>query len=126
MSYRGQEAHRRRVVNGYRNPVQRARDAVVARLWAEQNGLCYLCEEPMALAAASLDHDHRCCPLDSFCAYCVRGLCHVACNHAIGKARDDPDRLECIARNLRSVIADVDARMTSKPEQVVLDVAESP
>jgi hypothetical protein len=121
MAYDNKEAHRRRVQSGYRNRVQRRRDEVVAQFWHDQGGRCYLCEEPIAQEAAVLDHDHRCCPLDSFCAYCVRGLCHVACNLAIGKVRDDPDRMERIARNLRTVLADVDVRLTSKPVQAALE-----
>ena len=40
-----------------------------------------------------IDHDHKCCPYQSGCAKCIRGLlCHV-CNRGLGYFKDDPKRL---------------------------------
>jgi hypothetical protein len=94
---------------------------MAARLWQEQDGCCYLCEESVALENAVIDHDHRCCPEKAFCRYCIRGLAHSTCNTAIGQLGDDPDRLELVARNLRAKLAETDARLASKPEQGMLE-----
>jgi hypothetical protein len=93
---------------------------VVARLWSEQGGLCYLCEEPILLDEAMLEHDHRCCPLGKFCRLCTRGASHQECNKVAGHGGDNPDRLERIARNLRLKLAEIDERLASKPAQVQL------
>lgn len=93
---------------------------IVARLWSEQGGLCYLCEEPVLLEDAMLEHDHRCCPLGKFCRLCTRGASHQECNKVAGHGGDDPDRLERIARNLRVKLAEIGERLASKPEQVLL------
>lgn len=102
---------------GHRNVKDRLRAQLVAELWQEQNGLCYLCDEPVGQDAAVLEHDHRCCPPTYFCSYCIRGVSHEGCNKAIGYVRDDPDRLEVMARNLRVKLAEVDVRLASKPQQ---------
>jgi hypothetical protein len=38
----------------------------------------------------------------------------------VGHAYDDPARLELIAQNLRVKLAEMDARLASKPEQMTL------
>lgn len=104
----------------YRNAKDRRRAEIVARLWQEQDGRCYLCEDPVELDAAILEHDHRCCPPMYFCQYCIRGVSHPGCNSVIGHGRDDPDLLEVIARNLRVKLTEMDVRLASKPEQAEL------
>lgn len=94
----------------------RRRKETTAKLWREQNGCCYLCEQPVPLEDAHLEHDHRCCPRLRFCSSCVRGVSCRGCNHAIGHARDDPDRLELIARNLRAKLAEIDERLQGASE----------
>lgn len=65
-------------------------------LWAAQNGLCALCQKPLELDAAVLDHDHKCCykmiPRDA-CGNCDRGALHLNCNLLLGHAQDDVDLL---------------------------------
>ena len=49
-----------------------------------------------------VDHDHACCPGESSCGSCVRGLlCHT-CNIALGMVRDDASRLRRLADYLES------------------------
>lgn len=71
-------------------------------LFAAQEGLCYLCGEPLPDDPASvhIDHDHRCCGPKSSCPSCRRGLAHIRCNTLLGMAGDDPARLRRIAANL--------------------------
>lgn len=67
-----------------------------------------------------VDHDHTCCPQGKSCRYCRRGLACHPCNLLIGFARDDPQRLRRIARNLEAALAATQHRMAGKAEQVVL------
>jgi Recombination endonuclease VII len=90
-------------------------------LWREQGGRCYLCKQEIPREDAVLEHDHRCCPRLKFCDLCVRGVACQRCNHVVGHAGDDPDRLELIARNLRAKLAEVDERLAAKPEQLTLE-----
>ncbi len=93
-----------------------------AALWDAQDGRCYLCGDEMAAGQAHIDHDHRCCPKDHSCAYCRRGLAHASCNHLIGFADDDPDRLRRIADNLELALKATGARLAGKPEQQALEM----
>jgi hypothetical protein len=70
-------------------------------LYDAQDGLCYLCGEPLSddPRMVGLDHDHRCCPRNRSCSQCRLGLCHHECNAALGMVGDDPARLMRIARN---------------------------
>jgi hypothetical protein len=116
--------YRRRRLAGYRNPRDVSRNELKEQFWAEQDGYCYLCGEPLAsLETAHLDHDHRCCPRHEYCRYCIRGLSCPPCNLLIGNAGDDPDRMELVARNLRAKLAEMAPRLASKPEQMTLDDA---
>jgi hypothetical protein len=118
-----EERRRRRKGPGGKTPRERKRDEIIAVLWVEQGGLCYLCEEPVALEDAVLEHDHRCCRLGRFCSFCVRGASCQSCNKAIGHVGDEPERLERIARNLRLKLAEIDDRMASKPDQLKFDAS---
>ena len=87
-------------------------------LWDAQQGLCYLCGDPLqveAYRAIHLDHDHSCCPLGRSCAICRRGLACKMCNVLIGHASDDPERLRRIADNLEIANAAVRERMAEAP-----------
>ena len=97
------------------------REEIIGRLWREQDGYCYLCDERVLLSEAIRDHDHRCCPkASSACGKCWRGAVHNSCNSLIGLAGDDPDRLELIARNLRRKLAEISPVIDSKPVQLTL------
>jgi hypothetical protein len=71
-----------------------------AAAWQRQEGRCYLCGDPMDIDKAVIDHDHDCCPKNSSCSNCRRGLAHYACNFLVGEAKDSPERLRKIADNL--------------------------
>lgn len=93
-----------------------------------QDGKCYLCGDELAYDAAVVDHDHACCRPISVkptvsCAYCRRGLACERCNHVVGHAGDDPERLVRIAASLAAVLPIVRARIDSKPRQLALDSA---
>lgn len=118
------QAQRARRARGYVVPSRARRRELTERLWREQDGQCYLCERPVELADAVLDHDHRCCPLDAYCSYCVRGVACNGCNQAIGILKDDPGLLELVAHNLRTKLTEVSERLASKPEQLTLSDAE--
>ena len=66
-----------------------------ARMFAEQDGKCYLCLQPLPedCKDVHVDHDHSCCPGtkgDSrSCRYCRRGLTHQACNQVWGLVREN-------------------------------------
>lgn len=76
-------------LNGYREMLDK------------QGGGCAICglqmdQSPIAGTNSTrkhfaVDHDHACCPGDTSCGACVRGvLCHH-CNVAIGSFKDDPE-----------------------------------
>jgi hypothetical protein len=118
---RERDRYRRRRLSGYRSPQQILRDEIKSEFWLAQNGQCYLCEESLeSKEAAHLDHDHRCCPRAKVCRYCARGLSCEPCNLLIGNARDDVEKIERIARNLRAKLTEIDGRLASKPAQGAL------
>lgn len=99
-----------------------------ARLFEAQNGLCYLCGEPLELAAQNeihVDHDHDCCPggkRTASCSYCRRGLAHAWCNQIIGLAGEDMQMLRTIIANFEPVQAETRRRISAKPEQDTLAI----
>lgn len=99
----------------WRERAQHGSGDVRATLWREQDGKCYLCERPLGPnLMAIVEHDHRCCPVGKSCAVCRRGLACQPCNALIGFADDDADRLETIARNLRTALNSVTARLAAQ------------
>lgn len=96
--------------------------ADITRMRKAQQGLCYLCTEPLPEDPhlMAIDHDHRCCPPKKSCACCRRGLSCHGCNLVIGHARDDVARLRKIADNLEAAMSAVTQRMASKPSQGAL------
>lgn len=93
-------------------------------LWDAQNGCCYLCGDDLGKLASRqvhVEHDHRCCPKETSCYFCRRGLACMRCNSLIGFARDDPALLRQIADNLEAALKDTNARLAGKPEQLTLE-----
>lgn len=90
-----------------------------AQLWEEQAGCCCYCgdELPREPKKVHVEHDHICCAPGFSCSLCRRGLACSDCNHVLGQARDDPDRLERIAANLRRLKAEVRGRIAMAPVQ---------
>lgn len=74
---------------------------------AAQGGGCALCgRQPDPHRALAVDHDHACCPGDSSCGCCLRGLlCHL-CNTHIGiyeAIKNNPERLAATEAYLNRV-----------------------
>lgn len=111
---------RRREYNLWRN--HGLRPDVIAEIWELQDGKCYLCQEPLALAEVHIDHDHRCCPRRRSCGTCRRGLAHDGCNASIGHSGDSPERLRLWAANLEAAQRVVTERLASRHEQLLLDL----
>ena len=51
-----------------------------------QGGRCAVCS--LLTEALCVDHDHRCCPGETSCGKCIRGLLCNNCNRAIGLFKD--------------------------------------
>jgi hypothetical protein len=68
-------------------------------MFEAQGGVCASCGQPETatrkgvVIRMAIDHDHSCCPGGKACGDCVRGLLCANCNHMIGNAEDDTDRL---------------------------------
>lgn len=65
-----------------------------------QDGLCAICHQPEHAVSKTgrryglvVDHDRKCCPGDTSCGRCVRGLICRNCNIMLGMARDSGDLL---------------------------------
>lgn len=61
---------------------------------------CAVCGSGHGSRRLHVDHDHSCCPEQTSCGACVRGLLCKECNNAIGIMRDDADRLRAAASYL--------------------------
>lgn len=97
-----------------------------ARLFDAQQGLCYLCSEPLGDGHKEIhvDHDHSCCDVGTHdsasCRYCRRGLAHAWCNQILGLAGEDMDMLRTIIANFEPVQAATRQRIAAKPQQDML------
>lgn len=60
-----------------------------------QDNKCAVCKrsEPGGQGTWHIDHDHECCPDNSSCGQCVRGLLCWQCNYALGLLQDSPEIL---------------------------------
>lgn len=63
------------------------------------DGVCPICS--LSKERWAVDHDHSCCPGNSSCGLCVRGLICRDCNILLGMANDTPEILEGAVRYLR-------------------------
>src|SRR5574343_1913433 len=67
----------------------------------EQGGRCAICRTDSPGAKAwKIDHDHACCPGNTSCGSCVRGLLCNRCNVGIGMLGDNPEVLFSAAEYL--------------------------
>jgi len=82
----------------------------LATQYVKQDRRCYLCDDPLSLDKGHIDHDHGCCPSQRSCSRCRRGIACLQCNVLIGMAKDDPERLRRIAKNLERAQAGLPAR----------------
>jgi len=73
-----------------------------AQMFTDQQGLCYLCAEPLPGDKRKIhtDHDRSCCRGSKSCGTCVRGLACEGCNTAIGSLGESPERMRRVADNL--------------------------
>ena len=71
-------------------------------LYLEQNGQCPLCLKELSNPTledairweSNIDHNHACCPSDTTCGKCIRGLLCRDCNLMIGHAKDNLETLK--------------------------------
>jgi hypothetical protein len=92
----------------------------VADRWEAQQGLCYMCGEPLDWEAKRgfvIDHDRSHCRGKKSCGDCILGLACDACNVGCGRFGDDPDRMERAAAARRDAMAMAAARIGAKPAQ---------
>jgi hypothetical protein len=92
--------------------------------WEEQDGLCYLCEQPLPgnRSKVAIDHDHGHCGPGMSCGFCRRGFTHSNCNSGIGMLGDNPQLLRLAAANLERAQAVVDALLIGAPIQDELPI----
>ena len=93
-------------------------EEMLAAMWEQQGGCCYLCCEPLEREQAVVDHDHACCRRPKTCAACRRGFACHRCNRLIGAVGDDPDLLRRIAANLDLAIQVTRPLIAAKPVQL--------
>jgi hypothetical protein len=71
-------------------------------LLEKQGGVCAVCGKPESTQRQlCVDHDHDCCPGDTSCGKCVRGLLCSKCNRGLGLLRDSCEILEKALAYLR-------------------------
>jgi hypothetical protein len=63
-------------------------------LFEQQEGCCKICKEPPVAKPLYVDHDHACCPGDTSCGKCVRGLICFGCNSGLGMFKDNLKTLQ--------------------------------
>lgn len=70
----------------------------------EQGYKCAICEVPCdpETETMSVDHDHTCCPYQTTCGKCIRGLLCLRCNSALGMLQDDVEILKRAINYLKS------------------------
>lgn len=65
-----------------------------------EHPVCALCQRNMPQSGINVDHDHSCCPGQSTCGNCVRGVLCRACNRGLGSFGDDVGVLRKAVRYL--------------------------
>lgn len=69
-------------------------------MFKAQGGVCAVCGEPPRDRRLAVDHDHACCPGDTSCGKCVRGLLCIMDNQTLGRLGDDLERIRKLAEYL--------------------------
>lgn len=69
------------------------------RLFEDQDGLCAVCRDN---PATHVDHDHNCCPGETSCGECVRGILCAGCNTAVGFIETNPERTQSVLRYIQN------------------------
>jgi hypothetical protein len=94
------EGSRKKEREGHRWRTFRLTPEAYEQMWADQGGLCANpgCDTELTQGrgpgtGAQIDHDHGCCPGDTSCGACVRGLLCKRCNLALGSLSDDLERI---------------------------------
>ena len=90
-------------VYGHGHTLQQKRELLEKQGWKCANRACdFITPSPtLTLTEWCWDHDHSCCPKNTSCEKCRRGLLCQQCNKALGNVRDDPSKLEGLAEYLR-------------------------
>jgi hypothetical protein len=60
----------------------------------DQDHVCMICKKPDPNKRLSVDHDHSCCPGNTSCGKCTRGLLCSHCNKTLGMVNDDVNILQ--------------------------------
>lgn len=69
----------------------------------KQKEVCAICEKPEPTRRQlCVDHDHTCCPGETSCGKCVRGLICSRCNRGIGLLSDSIKTLLSAIKYLRT------------------------
>lgn len=71
-------------------------------IYEAQGGGCAICNRGLPHPAdengdkwqSNIDHDHACCPTDTTCGKCVRGILCRDCNLMLGHAKDNLSTLK--------------------------------
>ena len=68
----------------------------------KQGGVCAVCgKTELTQRQLCVDHDHSCCPGETSCGKCIRGLLCSKCNRGLGLLRDSCEILEKALSYLR-------------------------
>lgn len=98
-----------------------------ARMWAEQEGRCYLCERKLDFSSSRLvvvEHWHGCTAHDPefSCTACRRGLACIKCNIVVGIVEDEPELLRLMADRLEAANNSVRRRQAKAPQRLQLEL----
>ena len=69
----------------------------------KQNGVCAICGGVNSDRPLAVDHDHSCCPGESTCGKCLRGLLCGRCNTGLGSFRDNIEILKSAVQYIENV-----------------------
>ena len=78
----------------------------IARMLIDQNNVCGICGN---LGKLVIDHNHSCCPKDSSCINCIRGLLCGPCNIHVG----------CYERGFMQRIKNLDSEHLGKIKEYI-------